>query len=233
MVTAREIATTLLLYGWDLLPPAKWQALVTDVVFRDLGAHHGAYRPQDGVITLNVRLFTPPVHALPTYDALGQSPAATTPWVFRGLATWVHEVAHAIGHATGLDRSAAWLSLSGWASDAVHPHGALDASRRYVERRPGWAYEISPWSHARTAWFPRDYSRKSPQEDFADCLTYHALGWDDCFARPAGGDPAVGARKLAYLRDHLDGLQASAAVRPAAAAWRRTLQRLVADRQKV
>lgn len=225
MVTAEDLAGMMLDEGWRLLPACKWRAPITDVVFTDLGERHGAYDPARQVITLNLRLFLPPVQALPTYDVEGNAPAATTPWVYRGLATWLHEVAHALGHGTGWDADPAWLALSGW---TYQPLEVLEVDPapacRYREQRVGWEYDVSPWRHARPCWFARDYSRKSPQEDFADCVTHVVLGWTAYFGDPRGGDPALGRQKLRYVQERLYDLDAAATFAAGLAAWRRRMR---------
>ena len=133
VVEARALAV--LAYAWHLLPPLKTAVALEAIALEDLGAQHGSYHPDTHLFTLSTRLFAGPLHALPQYDILGNDPPQTTPVALRGLTTSLHELAHALGAATGLDTAPEWLGLSGW---AFLPGEAPQETYAYVETRPGW-----------------------------------------------------------------------------------------------
>jgi len=191
--------------AWRRLPPCTRAAQVTEVLLQDLGAKHGLFAPDTRRITLHRRLFTVPV---PLIDVQGLSPAQTAPYTSYALHTALHEGAHAIGHATGLDRHPEWLRLSGWRKT---PYDRQDTDR-YYEARPGWESGFSEWRHAQGIWFWRDYSRCAPAEAFADDVALISLGWTACFTG------ASGQAKLAWLRARCWGVQ-EPPLRAAVQAW--------------
>ncbi len=191
MLTLEQRAVAVFARAWHLLPPRKTEAVITEVRLEDLGAKHGSFDPETCIITLSTRLFqgeTP--EQLMSIDLYGESPAVCEPFCSRALHTSLHEAAHAIGYATGLDESDEWLALSGWA----HTDEDLQTTGRYTERRPGWGTWDSPWRYTKGAWFCRQYASSSPAEDFADCVTHLALGWVPF------GTSASAHQKLRYLR---------------------------------
>lgn len=215
MLSLEDRALLVLTEGWKLLPPLKEEAPITAVRLEPLGAQQGSFTPDTGEIVLNTRLFqgdTP--WQLPLYDVDGHEPAHREPYVTRALATWLHEAAHAIGYGTGLDAAPAWLALSGFAESDETPSGTA----RYSENRPGWAQAASSWRFRCGSWFCREYSASSPYEDFADCVTHVALGWDRHVTQP-------GARqKFRYIRREVWGETALTAMQAAAQHWRQRLQ---------
>ena len=52
----------------------------------------------------------------------------------------------------------------------------LGQDEPYVEKRPGWEPYTSQWTHKKGIRFPRIYSEKNPDEDFADSGAYYLLG---------------------------------------------------------
>jgi len=173
--------------AWSLLPRACLAGAVTKIRLQDLGAVHGQYDPDTGVLTLNPMLYD----GRQIDDAGGADPLRG-PRVSRALHTTLHEFSHALGDATGLDRRPAWLVLSGWVKDEQDASGY----GRYWERRPGWDYGPSPWRYRHGSWFCREYSSKTPYEDFADVVTYRALGWTHVFGQS-------GRPKLWYVNRHV------------------------------
>lgn len=196
---------------WALLPPIKHKAILEGVGLDDLGSRHGSYGVDTAMISLNYRLLNGEhLSEIPLFDIEGNSPAKRFPCISRISHTLIHELWHAIGAGTGLDRTPEWLAISGWVHAPDNPVG----SGRYWERRPGWESGPSDWRYAVTGqtFFCREYSSKTPFEDFADSATHITLGWDDFLARS-------GQQKLAYLRRHLWGEHGLAAVQAARQRW--------------
>jgi hypothetical protein len=193
MLTQEAKARAVIIRAWSMLPFGILSDAIQSVTISDLGAHNGEYWFDDCSIKLNRRLFladTPDL--VPLIDDYGNFDPKSSRVVSRALHTCVHEFAHAIGEKTGLDMSPEWLHLSGWVEwspEKELPY-RLD---RYIERREGWDEGPSDWAHDRQAWFYRDYSRKSPKEDFADSVALKALGWESRF------DQGSGMRKLKYI----------------------------------
>lgn len=193
--------------AYRLLPPNKDQAWVTRVCIDDLGAKHGTYDPDSGAITLSERIFWGRNEAELQYiDVHGEYPAKEEPYCSRALHVCLHEWLHAIGYATGDDRSQEWLALSGWKETWED----RQVTGRYFERRPGWGDQGgSEWRYTKGTWFPREYSSKSPHECYADCGTHIALGWHRHIT------DANGRAKMGYLlrtcwgEDQTTRLQAS------------------------
>jgi len=192
MLTLEQRVLAVCCRAWQLLPPIKHEMILAGIRLEDLGAQHGSFDPDTCLITLSTRLFmgnTP--EQLMTIDCDGNCPAQREPFTIRGLHTAIHELAHAIGYATGADAQQEWLDLSGWeATD-----DDLQDTGRYRERRPGWGTYDSAWRYDNNSWFIREYSSASPYEDLADCATHIALGWIEPFLATASG-----RQKLQYLR---------------------------------
>jgi hypothetical protein len=139
-------------------------------------------------------------------DCDGESPPLREPYALRALHTALHECAHAIGATFGFDTAPEWLSLSGFVEAPDDP----DATRRYWERRPGWEADASSWRYAVGAWFPREYSSKSPQEDFADCVAHMCLGWDNIIEHENGRAKLRYVRRVLLRKSLVDTMAASA-----------------------
>ena len=193
MLTLYQRAELVIAEAWRRLPPVKRQMAIAGIYLVDMGEKHGSYSPDDHILTLSVRLFEGDNPAqLRMIDVNGNDPPLCEPCASRALATTLHELAHAIGTATGLDNTSEWLRLSGWVLSDDDPPW----TGRYWESRPGWfPHGPSPWRHRAGCWFTRNYAEKSPAEDFADCCTHIALGWSRFFDASANGQA-----KLAYLR---------------------------------
>lgn len=211
MTTYEARAEAVLLEAWRRLPPLKRDAYITRIDLDDLGAKHGSYAPDTGVLTLSTRLFMGANAAqVMMIDVNGETPPLCEPCCSRALHTSIHECLHAIGTATGLDSSEPWLRLSGFELTAMESQG----TQRYWESRPGWEPGPSPWRYREDAYMPRAYSGKSPQECFADCGTHVALGWT------AGFDASANGRaKLAYMRREVWGERGMQAVQAAQQRW--------------
>ena len=192
MVSIDDRVLCVLCYGWKLLPPIKKTAVILGISIDDLGEKHGSFNPESCIITLNRRLFFgEKAEEIPGYDIQGNDPPQCEPWVSRALATWIHEAAHAIGYATGLDNTDEWIDICGFVHD---PETDPIGTSRYIETRVGWEYGASEWRFPTNGWFPRPYSTKNPAECFADCVTHLALGWV-----PFGSSVSA-HQKLRYLR---------------------------------
>jgi hypothetical protein len=183
----RTFAQAIVAEAWRLLPARKTAAVIAQVCLADLGAVHGIYHPDSGLLELNERMFGGDrTHFI---DDTGLERPLYGPAVSRALHTTLHEFAHAIG-----DRSRLWRSLSGWEED---PHDT-PGTGRYVEARPGWTPGPSPWRYRAGTYFCRVYSAKSPLEDFADVVTHRALGWTHGFTHRGNGQA-----KLAYINRYV------------------------------
>ena len=191
MLSIEEKCLIVLCEGWKLLPPIKKQAVISCIKIVDLLEKHGSFDPDDCSISLNERLFYGDSFSMKKYDIEGNDPPIRFPCVFRALATWLHEAAHAIGYATGLDNTDEWIDICGFVND---PETDPVGTSRYIETRVGWEYGASEWRYPTNGWFPRPYSTKNPAECFADCVTHLALGWV-----PFGSSDAA-RQKLRYLR---------------------------------
>ena len=215
MLSLSDRALAVCITAWGLLPSLKRDAWLRAVGLERLGAKHGSYDPDTGVIVLNRDLFqgeTPAQIRLIDWD--GNDPPLRVPCIARATHTALHEVAHALGAGTGLDARNDWLQLSSWVQADDDPAGTA----RYWEMRPGWEPGPSPWRHRLGCWFTRAYARRSPQEDFADCVTHVALGWMEPF-----GASANGLAKLRYLRRYVWGETGALAFAAARDRWRQRL----------
>ena len=227
MLSLYDRAALVIDEAWRLLPPIKATAVISGIALEDLGQHNGSYNPDTHLITLNERLFwgQDPSHLI-MIDVQGNCPPQTWPVCSRALHTTIHEIAHAIGDATGLDTTPEWLALSGWEQAETLPAGTA----HYVERRPGWPWEVADWRYRLGGvWFARPYSTKSPQEDFGDCVAHACLGWFDFAMHPNG------QAKLAYLRRYVwdeHGPRALAATRSRWTARLASIHAAVAARRR-
>lgn len=216
MLTVDERVQAVCEAAWGLLPPLKRAAWITKICVEDLGAKHGNYAMDDGVLTLSTRLFIGRNAAELLYiDCHGDSPPVVEPYCARALHTVLHEAFHAICAATGIDSAPEWLALSGWQRTPEDLH----STGRYTERRPGWGTERSEWRYRKSGtWFIREYSSKSPFEDAADGCTHIALGWHRPVSHPNG------RRKLRYLMQAVWDQDGAAQLQACAAHWRQRFQ---------
>ena len=190
MLSIIDLARPVIAEAWNLLPAAKTEAVIAKIRLVDLGAVHGTYHPDTGVLDLNPSIFDPGERI----DDQGGEHPRRRPYASRAVHTVLHELSHAIGDGTGLDRIPEWLALSGWVLDRDDASGY----GRYMEIRPGWSYGPSEWRFKHGSFFPRMYSSKSPQEQFADVCTYRALGWIHVFQ-------SSGRALLDYVDRHVWG----------------------------
>ena len=134
MVSLEDRAVAVFAEAWRLLPPLKHVIDLESIGLEDLGSKHGSYTLETHTLLLSTRLLDGPAHSVPMIDVNGNDPPQRTPCVSRALGTCIHELAHALGAATGLDSTPAWLALSGWVEADDNPQGTA----RYHEGRPGW-----------------------------------------------------------------------------------------------
>lgn len=215
MVPLATRVQTVLTEAWRRLPPKKRLMAIERIGLEDLGAHHGSFAPDTGMLTLSTRLFTGATpQEIPLIDIAGDEPPRREPYTSRALHTTLHEMLHAIGCATGLDTCAPWLALSSWVEAADDPPG----TERYCETRPGWEPGPSPWRHRSNCWFTRAYASRDPYEDFADAATYIALGWTAPFATHPNG-----RAKLAFLQREVWDETGVLAVQAARVRWQARL----------
>ncbi len=216
MLTVNQRAELVLSEAWRRLPPIKRQMAIAGIYVIDMGEKHGSYSPDDKILTLSDRLFAGENPGqIRLIDIDGNDPPVREPYVGRALATALHECAHAIGTATGLDKASEWLGLSVWVLSDDDPQGTC----RYWESRPGWfPHGPSPWRHRDDVFFTRVYAEKSPEEDFADAVAYVALGWARHFETSANG-----RAKLAYIRKHVWQETGPRAITAARQRWQRRL----------
>ena len=212
MLSLEDRVYAVLRQAWELLPPCKREVSIRKIVLDDLGGKHGSWSPDDEILTLSTRLFWgQDAHELMYIDQDGNTPPVHENYASRALHTVTHELLHAIGTATGIDRSPGWLALSGWEHDPEDRH----ITERYYERRPGWApHGPSDWRYRKGAWLCRPYSGKSPFEDLADCGTHIALGWHRGVTHPNG------RAKFRFLQRELWGIHEPARIQAAAHRWR-------------
>ena len=215
MLSLEDRVYAVLQEAWALLPPCKHEAWVSEIVVADLGAKHGGFEAESGRLSLSTRLFWgSDAYELMYIDQDGNMPPVHENYASRAIHTTTHEWFHAIGAATGIDRSPAWLALSGWERDPEDRH----TTGRYYENRPGWApHGPSDWRYHQGAWLARPYSSKSPFEDFADCGTHLALGWHRGVTHPNG------RAKFRFLQRELWGIREPARIHAAAQRWRHVL----------
>lgn len=213
MLSLDDRALAVFTEAWRLLPPLKRVIDLAGIGLEDLGAQHGSYNPDTHELLLSTRLLDGPAHMLPLIDVNGNDPPQCLPACSRSLHTAIHEAVHALGDATGLDKTLEWLRLSGFVESEDTPQGTA----RYWERRPGWGNFASPWRYRVGSWFPREYSTKNPAECFADCVTHVALGWQDFFVTPNG------LAKLAYIRRHVWEQRGPQTIAAARQRWQRRL----------
>lgn len=212
MLSLEDRAYAVLKDVWTLLPPCKQELNIQGIVFSDLGSKHGTWVPDEEMLYLSTRLFWgEDAWELMYIDHEGNMPPIHEDYTSRAWHTVCHELMHAIGTATGVDRSPEWLALSGWEQEQEDRH----TTGRYYERRPGWTpHGPSDWRYRRGTWFPREYSSKSPHECMADCGTHIALGWHRSVTHPNG------RAKVRYLQRELWGVREPARVQAATERWR-------------
>lgn len=125
-----------------------------------LGVKHGKFIPETSTVMLNPRTFK-------LRQKFGKGPG----WFSHMQLVVVHEICHSIFDGLSPQQKQQWYDLSGWKT------GTGDGQAEpYVEKRPGWPPYTSEWTHKKGITFPRHYSEKSPDEDFADCFAFFLLG---------------------------------------------------------
>lgn len=185
------------------VPPELLCNIKRIVAAPELGVKHGKFIPETQTVQLNPRTFR-------LRQKFGKGPG----WFSHMQLVVVHEICHSIFDALSEQQKQEWYSLSGWKKDEGEGQ-----AERYIEKRPGWPLFVSEWTHKKGVQFPRHYSEKSPDEDFADSFAFFLLGKPHQMspskreflqklvnlkvkkypqAAIFGPDSAFGERKLAY-----------------------------------
>ena len=138
-----------------------------------LGAKHGRYVRETKTIYLNPK-------NVRTRVRLGEGQG----FISHGELTTVHEIMHSVYDNLPEEEKDKWMELSGWMI------GTKDGQApAYVEKRSGWEPGASKWTHKTRVEFPRIYSEKNPDEDFADCAAFYFLNKAH----------QIGTKKIAFL----------------------------------
>jgi len=127
----------------------------------ELGAKHGRFDPPTKTVFINP-------HEFDLRQRFGEGQG----WIHHMELTMVHEFMHSIYAFMPEPQKDQWRELSGWMV------GTKDGQHEpYVEKRPGWEIgKTSKWTHKKGVKFPRHYSERNDDEDFADCAAYMLLG---------------------------------------------------------
>lgn len=140
--------------------PPQLMANVSKVVAdKSMQPKHGNFDPKTKVVKLN-----PLTGNLRTRFGKGQG------WAYHFELTAVHEFGHSVYDELPEERKAEWRALSGW------QEGWSEGQEQpYVEKRSGWPPYTAKMTHKLGVKFPRKYSEKSDDEDFADCFAFFIL----------------------------------------------------------
>ncbi len=162
-------------------------SIFTLITFSDIGACHGEYEPSTKKLTINPSIFD--------YKSEYGSKDNKYP-------SYIHTLLHEIGHAIdnfriSLDPS--WLSISDWKQLPIQdeiPKGY----ERYIEKRNGRSTgdkneDHSDWIYKKDTEFVREYSKKTPFEDFADSFSFAILKFDNKFKGETG------KKKLEFMQN--------------------------------
>jgi hypothetical protein len=142
------------------VPPQllKW----TKVMQRapELGAKHGKYLKESLSALVNP-------HTFELRQRFGKGPG----WMNHDELMIVHEIGHSVYSHLPVSVQKRWEKTAGWVK------GEREGNEpKYVEKRPGWPELTSEWTHVKGKKFPRRYSEKNPDENFADCFAFYILG---------------------------------------------------------
>jgi len=144
---------------------------VVKLIFRDdMGPNkefypnHGFFNPMDNTVSLNVNIFYHPDIPEDFFDS-------NRKFITRPEQTLIHEMGHALDFNTGRpSMQDSWLKLSGWSKEK------MPGLKRIIIREPNTPVVIGSWWYDPKAEFPRFYSKKNPEDDFADCYSYYVTG---------------------------------------------------------
>lgn len=142
------------------IPPELLFNIKQIVANLSLGVKHGKFIPETSTVQLNPRTFK-------LRQKFGKGPG----WFSHMQLVVVHEICHSIFDGLSPQQKQQWYDLSGWKTGTGEGQ-----AEPYVEKRPGWPSYTSEWTHKKGITFPRHYSEKSPDEDFADCFAFFLLG---------------------------------------------------------
>jgi len=174
---------------FNLFDLAYINSIFSKITFLNLGAIHGEYDPYSKALIINPKIFKYKKH----YGTKDNK-----------YPSYIHTIIHEIGHAIDnykLSLSPDWLAISDWKKHSIE-NQVPNEYLRYTEKRIGRTtdnlkLDTSDWIYKKNSSFAREYSKKSPMEDFADSFSFVILGFDDKFK----GD--TGQLKLKYIKNIL------------------------------
>ena len=126
----------------------------------ELQPKHGRYVPETKTVYVNP-------HTFKLRTRFGKGPG----WIGHDELVVLHEIGHSVYDNLPEEKRQEWQNISGWMV-GTKP-GQAPA---YVEKRPGWPPFTAKKTHKLNVEFPRIYSEKSDDEDFADCFAFFVMG---------------------------------------------------------